>query len=72
MYAYENRPREFAPEYEKQFRANAKAWEFWIAQPPWYRRVSTYWIMEAKKDETRARRLATLIDHSANGRRVVR
>jgi uncharacterized protein YdeI (YjbR/CyaY-like superfamily) len=70
VYAYENRPRELAPEYEKQFRANKKAWEFFSAQPPWYRRVTIYWVMEAKKEETRARRLATLIADSAAGRRI--
>ena len=70
IYAYENRPRELAPEYEKRFRANKKAWAFFTEQAPSYRRVMTYWIMEAKKDETRERRLAALIDYSAQGRRV--
>jgi uncharacterized protein YdeI (YjbR/CyaY-like superfamily) len=70
IYAYENRPRQLAPEYEKRFRANEKAWEFWIAQPPGYRRVVTYWVMAAKKEETRERRLAQLIDYCANRRRM--
>ena len=70
IYAYENRPRELAPEYEKRFRANKKAWAFFSEQAPSYRRVITYWVMEAKKEETRERRLAALIDYSAQGRRV--
>ena len=70
IYSYENRPRELAPRYERQFRANKKAWEYWSAQPPGYRRVVTYWVMEAKKEETRERRLAQLIDDSAHGRRL--
>ena len=70
IYSYENRPRELAPEYEKRFRANKRAWEYWSAQPPGYRRVVTYWVMEAKKEETRERRLAQLIDDSAHGRRI--
>ena len=70
IYSYENRPRELAPEYEKTFRANRKAWDFWSVQPPSYRRQITDWVMEAKKEETRARRLAKLIDDSAHGRRV--
>jgi uncharacterized protein YdeI (YjbR/CyaY-like superfamily) len=70
IYSYENRPRELAPEYEKRFRANKQAWEYWTAQPPGYRRLVTYWVMEAKKEETRERRLATLIADSAAGRRV--
>ena len=70
IYSYENRPRALAPEYEKRFRANKKAWEYWTAQPPGYRRLITYWVMEAKKDETRERRIATLIADCAAGRRV--
>src|ERR1051325_1146190 len=70
IYSYENRPRELAPAYEKRFRANQKAWEFWSAQPPGYRRQVTYWVMEAKKEETRERRFMTLIDSYAHGRRI--
>ena len=70
IYSYENRPRELAPEYETRFRANKKAWQYWSTQPPGYRRQLTYWVMEAKKEETRERRLAQLIDDSAHGRRI--
>jgi len=55
---------------QKGFRANRKAWEFFNAQPPWYRRVCIYWVTSGKKEETRARRLATLIEDSASGRRI--
>jgi uncharacterized protein YdeI (YjbR/CyaY-like superfamily) len=51
-------------------RWNRKAWEFFNAQPPWYRRVCIYWVTSGKKEETRARRLATLIEDSASGRRI--
>ena len=70
IYSYENRPRDLAPEYEKSFRTNKKAWEYWSAQPPGYRRQLTYFVMEGKKNETRQRRLATLIDACAQGRRL--
>src|SRR5437667_4351228 len=70
IYSYENRPRELAPEDEKRFRANKRAWEYWSVEPPGYRRVVTYWVMEAKKEETRERRLAQLIDDSTHGRRI--
>lgn len=69
-YSYEVRSRQFDAEYDRQFRANRKAWEFYQAQAPWYRRVSCYWVMSAKREETRLRRLATLITDSANGRRI--
>ena len=70
QYSYEVRERQFDAAYERQFRANGKAWEFYQAQAPWYRRVSCYWVMSAKREETRVRRLATLISDSANGRRI--
>jgi uncharacterized protein YdeI (YjbR/CyaY-like superfamily) len=72
IYAYENEARTLTADDEKKFRANEKAWEFFNAQPPGYRRQSIYWITSAKKEETRARRLATLIEDSANSRRLAR
>jgi len=70
IYSYENAVRTFDPSDEKTFRANRKAWQFFNAQAPSYRRVCIYWVTSAKKEETRARRLATLINDSANGERV--
>ena len=55
---------------EKKLRANKKAFEFFSAQPPWYQRTATHWIISAKKPETRERRLATLIEDSASGRTI--
>lgn len=56
--------------YERQFRANRKAWEYFQAQAPWYRRTAISWVMSAKRDETRLRRLATLIEDSEHGRAI--
>ena len=70
IYAYENALRTLDPADEKTFRQNRKAWQFFNAQAPSYCRVCIYWITSARKEETRARRLATLIDDSANGRRL--
>jgi uncharacterized protein YdeI (YjbR/CyaY-like superfamily) len=71
QYSYEQRrAAEFDPDAERAFRANAKAWAFFEAQPPSYRRLTTHWVTSAKKDETRAKRLATLIDDCAHGRRI--
>ena len=55
---------------ERQFRANAKAWEFFQAQAPSYRKTATYKVISAKREETRQKRLATLIADSAAGRRI--
>ncbi|HKR13448.1 MAG TPA: YdeI/OmpD-associated family protein [Pyrinomonadaceae bacterium] len=67
VYAFENAPREFSPEYEKKFRANKAAWKFFETEPPSIRRTCIFWVMNAKKEETRLRRLEQLIDSSANG-----
>lgn len=67
IYAFENEPREFSPEYEKKFRANKPAWEFFQREPPSIRRTCIFWVMSAKKEETRLRRLEQLIDSSAKG-----
>ncbi|HET7459790.1 MAG TPA: YdeI/OmpD-associated family protein [Longimicrobium sp.] len=71
IYSYEQRKTaELPDEYQQRFRANAAAWEFFQSQPPWYRRTSTYWVVSAKKEETREKRLATLIDDSAHRRTI--
>jgi uncharacterized protein YdeI (YjbR/CyaY-like superfamily) len=60
----------FDGEQEASFRAKAPAWEWFAAQSPSYRSMATFWVVSAKRPETRARRLATLIECSAAGRRV--
>jgi uncharacterized protein YdeI (YjbR/CyaY-like superfamily) len=69
-YSFENRPKKLAAGYEKQFRNNAAAWDFFRAQAPWYQRTSIFWVMSAKQEETRRRRLATLISDSSARRRI--
>jgi uncharacterized protein YdeI (YjbR/CyaY-like superfamily) len=70
IYSYENKPEDLPPEQQKRFRANEKAWKFFSEQPAGYRRIALYWVLSAKKDETRERRLDTLIADSAAGRRL--
>jgi uncharacterized protein YdeI (YjbR/CyaY-like superfamily) len=71
VYSFEQRHlARLEPEQEKQFRADAKAWGFFQSQPPGYRQTAIFWVLSAKREETRARRLATLIDDSAAGRRL--
>jgi uncharacterized protein YdeI (YjbR/CyaY-like superfamily) len=67
IYAFENRPKEFSPEFEKKFRANKRAWQFFQNEPPSIRKVCVFWVMSAKKEETQLRRLAQLIARSAQG-----
>lgn len=69
-YSFENRPRVLPRAYREQLRANGKAWMFFQAQPPWYRRTCAWWIVSARREETRLKRLRTLIDHSARGKTI--
>jgi uncharacterized protein YdeI (YjbR/CyaY-like superfamily) len=69
-YSFEQRPETLPPANEEQFRTNEAAWAFFQAQPPGYRRLTTHWVMTAKREETRQKRLATLIADSGQGRRI--
>jgi uncharacterized protein YdeI (YjbR/CyaY-like superfamily) len=55
---------------ERLLRRNSAAWKYFQAQPPGYRRLATHFVVSAKRAETRERRLATLIEHSARGERL--
>ena len=69
-YSYERRQAAFDEPREKRFRQNEAAWAFFQAQPPGYRRLMTFMVMDAKKDETREKRLDRLIAQCASGRRI--
>jgi uncharacterized protein YdeI (YjbR/CyaY-like superfamily) len=69
-YSSETRDRGLSREFEQEFRGHPDAWDFWSAQPPGYRKTAAFWVMSAKQEATRQRRLATLIDDSANRRRI--
>lgn len=60
----------FSAEDLKRFKASRKGWSYWEAQPPGYRSTATFWVMSAKREATRERRLATLIQDSEAGRRI--
>jgi len=68
VYSFEQRDQAaFTPEQLAQFEADPAAWAYWQARSPSYRRTATWWVVSAKREETRARRLATLIADSAAG-----
>ena len=68
-YSIENQ-RALDQEHESQIRANHAAWRFWQQQAPTYRRLNGWWVMSAKQEATRQRRLAVLIEACAEGRRL--
>jgi uncharacterized protein YdeI (YjbR/CyaY-like superfamily) len=56
---------------QQRFRANKDAWTFWEAQPPYYRRTLSWWVISAKREETREKRLEQLIAACAEKRRLI-
>jgi uncharacterized protein YdeI (YjbR/CyaY-like superfamily) len=60
-YSFESKPAALSRKYLLQLTANTKAHQYYRQQAPWYRRVTTHWVMSAKQEETRQRRLAQLI-----------
>jgi uncharacterized protein YdeI (YjbR/CyaY-like superfamily) len=69
VYSFENKT-ELAPEYDAQLRSNKAASDYFESRPPWYRRTAIHLVMSAKREETRLRRLAQLIEDSAAGRDI--
>jgi uncharacterized protein YdeI (YjbR/CyaY-like superfamily) len=70
VYSFEQDRPELAPAYVKTIRANKAAWAFFQGQAPGFRRLMAHWIMSAKREDTRARRLALLIGCAARGRKI--
>ncbi|HEX7706891.1 MAG TPA: YdeI/OmpD-associated family protein [Thermoanaerobaculia bacterium] len=71
VYSFENRAAAtLTPMQEARFRKSARAWTFFEAQPPGYRKTAIWWVVSAKREQTREKRLTTLIDDSANGLRI--
>ncbi len=70
IYTYEMDPTDLTDEYKEILHANEPAWTFFWAQAPSYQRTSRHWIMSAKQEKTRLKRLNDLIESSAKGQRL--
>lgn len=70
VYSYEQRPSELNAPCNRILKTNATAWAFFQAQPPSYRKMVVWWIVSAKKEETRLKRLTKLVTESARGKRL--
>ena len=71
IYAYEQQGgASLSAAYERRFRANKKAWAFFTVQAPWYQRTASWWVISAKREETRLKRLNTLIEDSEHTRPI--
>jgi uncharacterized protein YdeI (YjbR/CyaY-like superfamily) len=70
IYSYEQRSVDLVESYDGLLKKNKAAWRFFQAQPPSYRKAACWWVVSAKKEETRLRRLEKLIAYSAEGQRL--
>jgi uncharacterized protein YdeI (YjbR/CyaY-like superfamily) len=71
-YSYEQADPALDPAEEQLFRGNAGAWDFFQAQAKSYRKAAIWWVVSAKQAATRQRRLATLIEDSAQRRTIAK
>lgn len=71
VYSFESETKTLASRLERRFKANMKAWKFFTAQAPSYRKVILHWIMSAKQETTRLRRIDKAITESEKGKRIV-
>lgn len=70
LYSFEHRPIQLGKAHLAALRRDPRAWTYFQREAPWYRRTSSFWILSAKREETRQRRLAILIACSAKGERI--
>ena len=67
VYAYERESAKLSPEFEKRLRKKRKAWTFYEELSPYNKKACTHWVMSAKREETRERRFAILLDSCSQG-----
>ena len=70
IYSYEQRRDELDEPYSTKLKTNKPAWAFFQSRPPSYRKAVIWWVVSAKKEETRLKRLEKLIEDSADGRTI--
>jgi uncharacterized protein YdeI (YjbR/CyaY-like superfamily) len=70
IYSYEQGDAKLDDAFEQQFRANQSAWEYFQKQAPSYQKAAIWWVVSAKQEATREKRLAKLIEDSEQGRRL--
>ena len=70
IYSFEKAPERFSASQARLFKQDRAAWNWFKAQAPWYQRVATHWVVTAKQEATRERRLASLIAHCAEGKKL--
>lgn len=73
IYAFEReQPAELSAEETRAFKRNARAWRYFESTPPSYRKVMLHWVVSARRADTRARRLAQLMEACGEERRILK
>ena len=70
QYSYERKTLTLDKSFIQMFKTHVNAWNFFTSQAPSYQKIATFWVMSAKKEETRLRRLTILIEDSENNRKL--
>ena len=70
IYAYETRELELPQAYAAQLAGDPRAAAFWEVATPSYRKIAVNWVLTAKQDATRDKRMAQLLEDSAHGRLI--
>ena len=70
VYAYEQEKPDLSEEYKAKIKENEKAWTYFESLSPYYKKASVWYIMSAKREETRQKRLNLLIECSAEGLKI--
>ncbi|HSV10560.1 MAG TPA: YdeI/OmpD-associated family protein [Hanamia sp.] len=70
IYSYEKPPENLSKDFLKKFQSNKKAWKYFQSMAPSYQRTAIHWVMNAKQENTRIKRVAELINDSEAGRKI--
>jgi uncharacterized protein YdeI (YjbR/CyaY-like superfamily) len=70
VYSFEQTEITLDKEYDKLFKKNKKAWKYFEAQVPSYKKTAIHWVTSAKREETKLKRLEILISNSENGEKI--
>lgn len=71
IYSYESAgAAQLPPEYAARLAGNAAASAFWEVATATYQRLAIHWVVTAKQEATREKRMAQLIEDSAAGRLI--
>ena len=70
VYSFEQDSISLSPAFEQRLKENEAAWHFFRDQAPWYQRAAIHWVMTAKRESTRERRMEQLITDSARNQTI--